>query len=59
MVSMRQDDGSMKRTGSSVGVRRQDSESKEAVKMQLDVWSVVSIILVVIGFFGGIWYEHR
>lgn len=27
--------------------------------MQMDVWSVISIVLVVVGFFGGIWYEHR
>lgn len=32
---------------------------KEEIKMQMDAWSIVSIILVVIGFFGGIWYEHR
>lgn len=33
--------------------------TKEEIKMQLDVWSVIAIIIVVIGFFGGIWYEHR
>lgn len=27
--------------------------------MQLDVWSVIVIIITVIGFFGGIWYEHK
>lgn len=32
---------------------------KEEIKMNIDVWSVISIILVVVGFFGGIWYEHK
>lgn len=32
---------------------------KEGFRMQMDVWSVISIILVVIGFIGGIWYEHK
>ena len=27
--------------------------------MQMDVWSVISIGPVVVGFFGGVWYEHR
>lgn len=32
---------------------------KEEIKMHLDVWSIISIIVVVVGFFGGIWYEHK
>lgn len=24
--------------------------------MQLDAWSIITIVIVVIGFFGGIWY---
>lgn len=31
----------------------------EAIGMQLDIWSIITIIIVVAGFFGGIWYEHR
>lgn len=31
----------------------------EEIKMQMDIWSVISIVFVVIGFFGGIWYEHK
>ena len=27
--------------------------------MQMDMWSVIAIMIVVVGFFGGIWYEHR
>ena len=27
--------------------------------MQMDAWSVFSIVVVVVGFFGGIWYEHK
>ncbi len=27
--------------------------------MQMDGWSIVSIILVAVGFLGGLWYEHR
>ncbi|MCI8774621.1 MAG: hypothetical protein HFI50_11970 [Lachnospiraceae bacterium] len=32
---------------------------EEEIKMQMDVWSVIVIVIVVVGFFGGIWYEHR
>ena len=32
---------------------------KEEIKMHLDAWSIVTIIIVVIGFVGGIWYEHK
>lgn len=35
------------------------SWDKEEIKMQMDVWSIITIIIVVIGFFGGIWYEHK
>ena len=35
------------------------SRDKEEIKMQMDVWSILTIIIVVIGFFGGIWYEHK
>ncbi len=28
-------------------------------RMQMDMWSIISIVLVIVGFFGGIWYEHR
>lgn len=33
--------------------------AKEEIKMQMDIWSVIAIAIVVIGFFGGIWYEHK
>lgn len=33
--------------------------TKEEIKMQMDIWSVIAIVIVVIGFFGGIWFEHR
>lgn len=35
------------------------SRDKEEIKMQMDVWSIITIVIVVIGFFGGIWYEHK
>ncbi len=37
----------------------QERTAGEEIKMQLDIWSVIAIVVVVIGFFGGIWYEHR
>lgn len=33
--------------------------TKEEIKMQMDIWSVIAIVIVVIGFLGGIWFEHR
>lgn len=35
------------------------SSCKEEIKMQLGAWSIVTIVITVIGFFGGIWYEHK
>ncbi len=29
------------------------------MQLQLDFWSILSIVLTIVGFFGGIWYEHH
>ena len=41
------------------GMCQKEMAKQEEVRMQMDGWSIVSIVLVVVGFFGGIWYEHK